>query len=425
MAKMSKQTTSVSAFFIKLRMWIQIGCLLLLNSDFAAFFRGVMKRKASISKASTKQFCVPGLNCYSCPSAVGACPIGALQFWLNDTANKIKMGQEVNLSGLYILGMMETVGALVGRLPCGWICPFGLVQDWLGHITKSNRKIAGVFKYLKYVVLIVCVIILPSLAIDGMILSPWFCKLICPSGTLFAGLPLLAMDADLRSMVGVFTIIKVTFLVFVIVMSMFYKRFFCKVFCPLGAFWGMFNRVSVVRLRYNHQQCVQCKRCEDICPMNIKVTQEPNTAECIRCMRCVAVCPSKAIDMNSSIVLNGWIERYKTFRKAKQKEMMQKMHEKMLQKNEPKHNTMEETPPEMTIVQPEVAALPESQTVLCLEDHSEVNPTENEIIIIEDYGADNGDNQPFNPEECQLSEQVRLDAALSDTEVGKPSEDRD
>jgi ferredoxin len=142
-------------------------------------------------------------------------------------------------------------------------------------------------------------------------------------------------------------------------------------------------------------------------------------------MRCVAVCPSKAIDMNSSIVLNGWIERYKTFRKAKQKEMMQKMHEKMLQRNEPKHNTMEETPPEMTIVQPEVAALPESQTVLCLEDHSEENPTENEIIIIEDYGADNGDNQPFNAEECQLSEQVRLDAALSDTEVSKPSEDRD
>ncbi|MBP5707251.1 MAG: hypothetical protein J6W76_08185, partial [Spirochaetales bacterium] len=93
---------------------------------------------------------------------------------------------------------------------------------------------------------------------------------------------------------------------------------------------------------------------------------------------------------------------------------------------EPKHNTIEETPPEMTIVQPEVAALPESQTVLCLEDHSEENSTEEEnIIIIEDYGADNGDDQPFNPEECQLSEQVRLDAALSDTEVGKPSEDRD
>ena len=141
---MSKQTTSVSAFFIKLRMWIQIGCLVVLNSDFAAFFRGVMKRKASISKATTKQFCVPGLNCYSCPSAIGACPIGALQFWLNDTANKIKMGQEVNLSGLYILGMMGTVGALAGRLPCGWICPFGLVQDWLGRITKSNRKIAGI-----------------------------------------------------------------------------------------------------------------------------------------------------------------------------------------------------------------------------------------------------------------------------------------
>ena len=206
--------------------------------------------------------------------------------------------------------MMGTVGALAGRLPCGWICPFGLVQDWLGKVSKKNRKVAGIFRAVKYIVLALCVLILPTFVIDGVVLSPLFCKLICPSGTLFAGLPLLAMDADLRSMVGVITIVKAAFLVFVIVMSLFYKRFFCKVFCPLGAFWGLFNRVSVVRLKYDHQQCVQCKRCEDICPMNITVTKEPNTAECISCMRCVEVCPSHAIDMNSSILINGWIEKY-------------------------------------------------------------------------------------------------------------------
>ena len=109
----------------------------------------------------------------------------------------------------YVVGFLIFIGAMVGRLICGFLCPFGLIQDLLNKIPfpKKIRTFKGdkLLRKLKYVIFAVFVILLPMtvVGITGMG-DPWFCKYICPSGTLLGGLPLLASNPTLRSAVGFF-----------------------------------------------------------------------------------------------------------------------------------------------------------------------------------------------------------------------------
>ena len=138
------------AKFKHLRTWVQLGWTALTNGYAAGFLRG------KIYKGPSKAICLPGLNCYSCPGALGACPIGAFQ--------SVLASREYRFA-FYVVGFLMFVGALVGRFVCGWLCPFGLVQDLLHKIPlgKKRKKLPGDrwLKYLKYVILAGFVILLP------------------------------------------------------------------------------------------------------------------------------------------------------------------------------------------------------------------------------------------------------------------------
>lgn len=282
---------------IKLKTYIQLFFLIILNSDIAVFIKSISTKKAAISQSGLKRFCIPALNCYSCPSAVSSCPIGALQFWLNDVSMKLNLGEKINLAGLYIIGFLSLFGGVGGRIACGWICPFGFIQDLIHKIFKINIRLPKFSKYIKYITLVLFVIILPTFVFDIALLSPWFCKYICPSGTLMAGIPLLSIDANLRETVSYISIIKFTILGIFLVLFFISRRSFCKTLCPLGAFWGLFNKISVIKLNLDKNRCINCKKCEKACPMNIEVTQNQNSVECIRCFECVKVCPTKCLDV--------------------------------------------------------------------------------------------------------------------------------
>ena len=81
----------------------------------------------------------------------------------------------------------------------------------------------------------------------------------------------------------------------VVVLSVFFYRPFCKWLCPLGAFYGMCNKVSAYRLEVNESKCTSCGACSRVCKMDVEVFHIPNHAECIRCGDCVATCPQQAI----------------------------------------------------------------------------------------------------------------------------------
>ena len=264
---------------------IQLGATLATNPFFLNFFQG------NISRGKLKGVCVPGLNCYSCPGATGACPIGSLQAVIGSWNFKM---------AYYVVGFLIFVGALLGRLVCGFLCPFGLIQDLLNKIPfpKKIRTFRGdkLLRKLKYVIFLIFVILLPMFVVDIMGQgAPYFCKLICPAGTLEGGLPLVLLNKSMRSAVGWLYIWKNVILVIVIILAILIYRPFCKYICPLGAFYSIFNKVSVFRYRVDEEKCIHCGKCAKACQMEVNPVENPNSAECIRCGRCKKACPTQAI----------------------------------------------------------------------------------------------------------------------------------
>lgn len=238
---------------------------------------------------SWKKFCNPGLNCYSCPAASLACPIGALQ--------AVSGSMNFNFS-FYVVGFLLAVGVLFGRLICGWVCPFGLIQELIHKIPSHKFKIWKGLRIVKYLILIVFVIILPVVATNYMGMGkPAFCQYICPSGTLLGGIPMLSTHPELQKTIGALFSLKMVILVAIILGCVFVYRFFCKVICPLGAIYGLLNKISIYHLDVNKDQCVNCGKCAKVCKMDVNPVETPNSAECIRCGECVAACPTKAIYM--------------------------------------------------------------------------------------------------------------------------------
>lgn len=280
------------------RRWVQILSTIVLNPIVPNFFTG------SIVQLRSKGVCVPVLNCYSCPSALGACPIGSLQHAVAGIRYRLSIG-EVQL-GLYTLGSIGVVGSLVGRFPCGWLCPFGLLQEWLHKIPGPKLRIPRVLRYLKYVVLVLTVIVLPAVVLNAVGFGEtWFCKWICPAGTLEAGIPLVAANAGIRGMVGLLFVWKVSLLVLFLLWMIVSHRPFCRTICPMGALLGLFNRVSLLRLRVDHSRCLSCGSCSRACPVELDVLREANSPECIRCLKCVKACDAAALDYQFPLHRSG------------------------------------------------------------------------------------------------------------------------
>ena len=255
------------------------------------YIKGFMEGK--IYTGPLKKVCVPGLNCYSCPGALGACPIGSLQATLGSRHYKM---------AFYVIGLLMIFGAFLGRFVCGFLCPFGLVQELLHKIpfVKKLRKLPGekYLRWLKYVILAVFVILLPLVVVDitgtG---DPWFCKYICPSGTLFGGIPNILLNSGLRSAAGFLFDWKVAVLIIAALLSIVIYRPFCRYLCPLGAVYSLFNKISIYRYTVNEDKCVSCGVCQKTCGFDIKVWQNPNSVDCIRCGNCRAACPKSAIEI--------------------------------------------------------------------------------------------------------------------------------
>lgn len=271
------------------RTWVQALVAFTSNANLRGFVKG------KIWKGKSKQFCVPGLNCYSCPGALGACPIGSMQ--------AVEGTQKYGVS-LYVLGFLVFVGVLLGRFVCGFLCPFGWFQELLYKIPLRKRRVpkkaAGVLKYGKYVFLILFVILLPILAFNRLGYSvPFFCKYLCPAGTLEGGIPLLLANPTLRQAAGWLFSWKFLLLVLTVLASIVFFRPFCRFFCPLGAFYSLFNPVSVLHYEVDTKKCTRCGACSRACRMDVRPYKNPNDPECIRCGDCIRCCPEGAIRIQS------------------------------------------------------------------------------------------------------------------------------
>lgn len=264
------------------RRLIQLYAALLFNANIKGFFSGKMYR------GKLKNLCAPGINCYSCPGASAACPLGALQNSLAESSAR---------APYYVFGIILLYGLLFGRWICGYLCPFGLIQDLLHKIKTPKVKksrVTRALSYLKYVILAVFVLILPLIY-----LSPTFCKYICPAGVVEGAFGLLSHpdNEGLFGSLGPLFTWKFAVMVAIIVGAVFIYRIFCRFLCPLGALYGLFNKIALVGIKLDRGSCISCGRCLSTCKVDIRHVGDQ---ECINCGECIDVCPTKAISWKGS-----------------------------------------------------------------------------------------------------------------------------
>ena len=267
----------------RFRGWIQAGAVLFTNLHLPNFIKG------GIYQGKGKTVCVPGLNCYSCPAASGACPIGAFQAVAGSSKFRFSC---------YISGFLILLGVLLGRLICGFLCPFGWFQELLHRIPtrKFSTKKLRPLTYLKYVILLVMVVLLPAFAVNDVGMGdPFFCKYLCPQGVLEGAIPLALVNSGIRAALGKLFTWKLCILLAVAALSVLFYRPFCKWLCPLGAFYALFNKVSLLQMKVDANACISCGKCVKVCSMDVDVTKTPDHAECIRCGKCVLACPTGAV----------------------------------------------------------------------------------------------------------------------------------
>lgn len=261
------------------RRYVQLLSALLYNANLRGFADG------RIFQGAGKGICVPGLNCYSCPGAVGACPLGSLQTALYSRGGRVPY---------YVLGMLLLFGLLLGRVICGFLCPFGLVQELLHKIPGKKLKKSSWTRRLsrlKYAVLAAFVLLLPlTLAVPG------FCKYICPAGTLFGGVPLSLANDAVRGAAGWLFGWKTAVLLMILVLSVPVYRVFCRFLCPLGAIYSLFAKLSLLGIEVKEDRCDGCGICHAVCPVDIR---HAGDGECIACGKCVGACPHSAIQWKS------------------------------------------------------------------------------------------------------------------------------
>ena len=246
------------------RNWVQFAATVLSNSY--------------VTQNITKGLPCPSLNCYACPTAVFACPIGSVQHFIGQ--HKVPY---------YVFGVISLIGLVIGRASCGWFCPFGWFQEWMHKLPVPKLRLPNRYNWTRYVVLVVLVGIVPFLT--G---QPWFSKL-CPAGTVEAAIPVALLYPDVQAQIGFMFWLKIAILIGFLGWMAVTLRPFCRWVCPLGALWSPFNSISAFRLEVNMANCTGCNQCQAVCPVDIRVYEEPNSGACIRCLACVRACPSQTI----------------------------------------------------------------------------------------------------------------------------------
>lgn len=275
------------------RRLVQLYSALLYNAHLKGFAEG------RIYTGPLKSMCVPGLNCYSCPGAVAACPLGALQNAVAASADR---------PAFYVVGVLLLFSLLLGRVICGFLCPFGLLQELLHKIpTKKLQKspLTRMLSRLKYAVLLIFVLGIPAWFAFRRLPLPGFCKFICPAGTLEGAVLLLLHPANgaLRAMTGGLFWWKCGLMLLILTGSVFLFRCFCRFLCPLGALYGLMARLALLGVKLDESRCIDCGACLRRCPMDIRRVGD---SECVHCGGCMEVCPVQAISFRAGrIVLRG------------------------------------------------------------------------------------------------------------------------
>lgn len=191
------------------------------------------------------------------------------------------------------LGLILLPAVLLGRLLCGWICPFGFLQDLLHRIPSPKFTLPQWTSFIKYGVLAVLVLALPFILGADTYFS--FCR-ICPASALEVAIPSIIREGRPENIWP--TMVRMHVLALVLVGAVLSSRSFCKVLCPIGAILAPLNYLAFWAIKVPTQNCLSCKKCDRVCPVDggpsdrISANISPNRAlDCIVCHECQQACP--------------------------------------------------------------------------------------------------------------------------------------
>ncbi len=228
--------------------------------------------------------CGPVFHCYSCPLATFACPIGVLAGF-----------SALHVFPFFAVGMLLVVAGIFGAFICGWVCPFGFLQDLLAKIPTPRFRLPAWTTHLRYVVLVALVLVVPYLF--GETHPLYICRL-CPAGALEGAVPDMAKAALAGHAVSLPSLAKTSVTLLVLAAMFFTWRPWCTTLCPLGAIYGLANRFSAVFLRFNPSACNSCSACHKLCRFGVKPDRRANDPRCVRCLECTA-CPQSALSVTT------------------------------------------------------------------------------------------------------------------------------
>ncbi len=260
---------SLVAKLVPWRLWVQSVFLLVWLDPFGMRLHNI---------------CSPVFHCYACPLASFACPVGVIaQFGA------------IHVFPFVAIGFLLLIGALLGSLICGWACPFGFLQDLSAKVPTRKFNPPPWTGHLRFVVLIITVLAIPYFFGEGHWL--FVCRL-CPAGALEAAVPNVIQQAITGKQITWPSALKLTILGLFLVIIFFVNRPWCRLLCPLGAVFSLFNRVSALFVQFNADNCNDCLKCHKLCEYGIEPEKRTNDLLCMRCLECTK-CAPKALTFGS------------------------------------------------------------------------------------------------------------------------------
>lgn len=208
--------------------------------------------------------------------------------------------QKVHEASFALMVIVFLSAVLFGPIFCGWVCPFGSFQEWVGKLGRKlfrktyNRvipaKLEKALGLLRYAVLVWVVY---STAVSAKLIFSTY----DPYSALFSFWTSEAQTAG------------VLILLAVIAASLVVERPWCKFACPYGALLGLTNKIRPFAIRRRAATCISCSKCDRSCPMNIEVSKATvvRDARCITCLECTseAACPVKDTVVLSTPAFGG------------------------------------------------------------------------------------------------------------------------
>lgn len=234
------------------------------------------------------------LQCSNCALSTFACPLILIQRGavLASMGMFGMMSDKIVASVGSALAMLVLFGAVFGTWACGWLCPFGFIQDLLGKIPVKKFRLPEWSGHLRVPLFILLVALVPYWT-----RHLFFCD-VCPPGAInrlwqqALGIPLFFKTPE-----GIMAVVSLGLLVTVLVAAIFIQRPFCSLLCPIGGLHGLFNKISGFFLNVESEHCTACKRCEAACPQGIDPVATPASSLCSRCLECTDSCKHINLDL--------------------------------------------------------------------------------------------------------------------------------